>query len=383
MTATTVLATAPRERLLASDIMGGFECATHKRRDGIRLDLLATTGHDRRTAEDYTLLKAHGMAACRDGMRWHRIEARPGRYDWSSITPMLKAAEDSGMQVIWDLMHYGVPNGIDIWSSAFVDRFAAFAGAAAQLVRDHSSQPATYTPVNEISFWAWSGGDTGGLNPFARGRGGDLKRQLVRAALAATEAIRAVDPCAIIACAEPLIHIWPNGDDSAAVARAQAHNEGQFEAVDMLLGRQAPELGGHDGALDLVGLNYYYNNQWIDGDRTIYLGDWLHRPLADLLVETSARYDLPMYIAETGTEGVFRPYWLRYIADEMRDARRRGVDLEALCLYPIISHLGWDDDRHCGNGLFEGFGGDGPRHAHAGLSAEVKAQVARFAVAAT
>ncbi|PZN97020.1 MAG: beta-glucosidase [Alphaproteobacteria bacterium] len=363
--------------------MGGFECATHKRLDGIRLDLLATTGHDRRAAEDYAMLQAHGIAACRDGMRWHRIEARPGRYDWSGVVPMIEAAEAAGMQVVWDLMHYGVPNGIDIWSPAFVDRFAAFAGAAARLVRDHSSQPAAYTPVNEISFWAWSGGDTGGLNPFARGRGGVLKRQLVRAALAATEAIRAVDPRAVIACAEPLIHIWPNGDDPAAIARAQAHNEGQFEAVDMLLGRQAPELGGHDGALDLVGLNYYYNNQWIDGDRTIYLGDWLHRPLADLLVEVSGRYDLPMYIAETGTEGVFRPYWLRYVADEMRYARRRGVDLEALCLYPIISHLGWDDDRHCGNGLFEGFGGDGPRHAHAGLSAEVKAQAARFAVAAT
>ncbi|WP_426163968.1 hypothetical protein [Sandarakinorhabdus sp. DWP1-3-1] len=375
-------ATAPRGRLLASDLMGGFECATHKRRDGIRLDLLATTGHDRRAAEDYALLQAHGMSACRDGLRWHKIEARPGRYDWSSVVPMLEAAGQAGMQVVWDLMHYGVPNGIDIWSASFVDRFAAFAGAAAQVVKDHGGRPAAFTPVNEMSFWAWSGGDTGGLNPFARGRGGELKRQLVRAALAATAAVRAVDPQAIIACAEPLIHIWPNGTSPEAVARASAHNEGQFEAVDMLLGRQAPELGGYAGALDLVGVNYYYNNQWIDGDRTVYLGDWLHRPLSDLLVEVSARYGRPLYIAETGTEGVFRPYWLRYVADQMREARRQGVDLEALCLYPIISHLGWDDDRHCGNGLFEGFDSDGPRHVHAGLAAEVKAQAERFAMVA-
>ncbi len=365
--------------LLASDLMGGFECAAQKRRNGIRLDIQAATGHDRRAAEDYDLLQTHGLRACRDGLRWHRIEARPGRYDWSEVVPMLQAAEASGMQVIWDLLHYGVPNGLDIWSPVFVDRFAAFAGAAAQLVKDHCSQPAWYTPINEISFWAWCGGDTTGLNPFARNRGGELKRQLVRAAIAATAAIRRVDPQARIACAEPLIHILPSDTSAAAVARAEQHNAAQFEAVDMLLGRVAPELGGDATMIDLIGLNYYYNNQWIDAGRTIHLGDWLHRPLSDLLATVAGRYAQPLYLAETGTEGIFRPGWLRHICDEVRVARDRGVGVGAICLYPILSHLGWDDSRPCQNGLFDAHAAAAPRSPYAPFAAELREQLGIFA----
>ncbi|KAB7645578.1 beta-glucosidase [Polymorphobacter fuscus] len=365
--------------LLASDLLGGFECASQKRRDGIRLDIQASTGHDRHALADYRLLQSHGMMACRDGLRWHRIEARPRRYDWSEVIPMLAAAEASGMQVIWDLLHYGLPNGLDIWSRDFVERFAAFAGAAAQIVKDNSSRVPWYTPINEISFWSWCGGDTGGINPFMRGRGPALKLQLVRAAIAATAAIRTVDPRARIACAEPLIHILPNAPTEVAIVRARQHNAAQFEAIDMLLGKQAPELGGDAGMIDLIGLNFYYNNQWIDEGRTVFLGDWLYRPLADLLVDAAARYEHPLYIAETGTEGVFRPDWLRHICDQVRDARGRGIAVEGICLYPVLSHLGWDDSRLCQNGLFDAHAPDAPRTPFVPLAAEVRAQAARFA----
>ena len=362
-----------------SMLLGGFECSAHVLRTGRRLDLIASTGHDARVEEDYRLLRAHGMDAARDGLRWHLIERSPSAYDWSSVRPMLAAARRTGMTVIWDLLHYGVPDGLDLFSAAFVDRFGAFAGAAARLVREETGRPGLYTPINELSFWAWAGGDTGGLNPFATGRGGELKRQLARAALAATAAIRAADPGATIACAEPLIHIFPASRDPDDVARAAAHNEGQFEAFDLLLGRREPELGGTEDAIDVIGLNYYYNNQWIDGVKTVYLGEGLHRPLHHLLGDFAARYAKPLYLAETGTEGVFRPYWLRYIADEVAIARGHGVPIEGICLYPVISHLGWDDDRHCANGLFAGFGPDCERHVDEPLARELAVQVARFA----
>ncbi|PII37648.1 hypothetical protein T190_31055 [Sinorhizobium meliloti CCBAU 01290] len=51
-----------------------------------------------------------------------------------------------------------------------------------------------YSPVNEISFFSWGGGDAGYLNPFANGRGFELKVQLARASIEAMEAILAVDP---------------------------------------------------------------------------------------------------------------------------------------------------------------------------------------------
>ena len=65
--------------------MGGFECATHRRRDRTRIDVIARTQHDRLCAYDYQLLASAGIRTVRDGLRWHLIEANEGQYDWSSI----------------------------------------------------------------------------------------------------------------------------------------------------------------------------------------------------------------------------------------------------------------------------------------------------------
>lgn len=369
----------PAAPLFGSMLMGGFECAAQRLRTGRRLDVQAATGHDRRAAEDYRLLHDHGITAARDGLCWHRIERRPGYYDWSGLLPMLRAARDSGTTVIWDLLHYGVPDDIDPFSGAFVDRFASFARHAARVIASETDAAPLFTPLNEISFWAFAGGDTAGLAPFAFGRGAELKRQLVRAALAATDEVRAIDSRARIACAEPLIHVLPAADDEESADRAAVHNQAQHEALDMLLGLQAPELGGHADAVDIIGWNYYHNNQWIDGGRSVPPGEWLHRPLHELLIEAAGRHGKPGYIAETGCEGAFRPFWLSYVASEVRQAQAHGVALGGICLYPIISHLGWDDDRPCTNGLFDGHDPDGPRTIHAPLAAEIAAQVAQFA----
>ena len=84
---------------------------------------------------------------------------------------MLQAAREAGTQVIWDLLHYGWPCGLDIWKPEFVTRFALFAAAAAKTVKEYSDDIPFYAPINEISFMAWGGGDVGYLNPFAHDRG--------------------------------------------------------------------------------------------------------------------------------------------------------------------------------------------------------------------
>ena len=75
------------------------------------------------------------------------------------------------------------------------------------------------------------------------------------------------------------------------------------------------------------------------------------RPLSDLLFELHARFGQPLLISETGTEDDARAPWLRVVATEVARARCRGVPVEAIYLYPIADHLGWDDDRLCHNGL--------------------------------
>ncbi len=138
--------------------MAGFECSCHRRGDSRRLDVIAATGHDRFARQDYDRARRLGMETVRDGARWHLIERSPGRYDFSSLLPMVRAAREAGVQVIWDLCHYGWPDGLDVFRPEFVDRFADYAREVARLIAAETDDTPWYCPVNEISFWSWAGG---------------------------------------------------------------------------------------------------------------------------------------------------------------------------------------------------------------------------------
>ena len=366
-------------RLLQTFFLGGFECSTQIRPDGRRLDLLRSTGHDRLARQDYRSLAEHGIRSARDGLRWHLIERTAGSYDWDSFLPMLHAAEQAGTQIVWDLCHYGWPEDLDIWSDVFPERLARFAGAAAEVILRDTGRAPWVCPVNEISFWAWAGAEVGRFGPTGTGEGGRLKRQLVRAAAAATRAVRAVSPQARFICAEPLIHVDPGSHgDRAHVAGAAAHRASQYEAMDMLSGRIEPELGGGPDCLDVVGVNFYPDNQWYHGGGTIPLGHHAYRPFHEMLLEVWGRYRRPILIAETGAEGSGRASWLHYVSGEVRAAMAAGVPLEGICLYPILDYHGWDNDRVCATGLLSAPNGIGRRRTHQPLAEELRAQTLQF-----
>jgi hypothetical protein len=364
--------------MFRSYFLAGFECSSHRRRDGRRLDLLASSRHDMLAARDYERLGALGIAAARDGLRWYLIERQPGVYDWSSFLPMLQAAREAGTEVVWDLCHYGWPDDIDIWSPEFVHRFERFAAAVARLVSEEGAGPGWFCPVNEMSFWAWAGGDARKMNPCATGRGGELKRQLVRATIAAIEAVRAVLPEARFIAAEPVIHV--DGGKGAKAHRLAARNytASQFEALDLLAGTIEPELGGRPDYVDVVGVNYYPDNQWYLGGSTIPLGHHAYRPFRDLLKDVFAHYGRPIILSETGAEGTARAAWLHYVAGEVLAARREGVPVEAICLYPVLDCAGWENGRVCPVGLLGEAAADGNRPVDEALLEELAFQMARL-----
>jgi UDP-galactopyranose mutase len=339
----------PDSRLFRSFWMAGFECSCHINTSGKRLDMMAAVEHDARAAEDYGLIRGLGMATARDGIRWHLIE-HGGRRDWSSWVPMLKAAHEAGVQAIWDLCHYGWPDDLDIFSGKFPERFARFAGEAAHIQREHTGACGFFVPVNEISFFAWAA-TRKLMYPYARGRDDELKRQLIRSAIAAIDAIRAADPEARICFAEPLIHIVPPRKRPGHIGPAAAKRASQFEAWDMLCGRAAPELGGAERYLDVIGVNYYASNQWeVPGGRKLHWDagsdDPRWMPLHKLLTEVSERYRRPLFLAETSHYGSGRAAWLEEIACEARQALAAGVPLKGVCLYPILDRFDWNHPRH-------------------------------------
>ena len=158
--------------------MAGFECSSHRRRDGVRLDLISATSHDRHVRQDYAACKRLGLTTLRDGLRWHRIGKEPGNYDWSSWLPMLEAAEEAGVQVIWDLFHYGSPDCIDQGADDFPERFTDFALAAIEVQQSVSKRPAIVCPLNEINFISWAV-EVGYFPRVGPDQVGWFKRQLV------------------------------------------------------------------------------------------------------------------------------------------------------------------------------------------------------------
>jgi beta-glucosidase/6-phospho-beta-glucosidase/beta-galactosidase len=361
----------------ASFFQAGFECSSHRRRDGVRLDLIRATGHDRHVLRDYRLCKELGFGTVRDGLRWHLIEKAAGQYDWSSWLPALEAAESVGLQVVWDLFHYGSPDHVDQAADDFADRFTQFALAAVEVLRSVSSRPPVVCPLNEINFMSWAIE----VDYFPRvgpDEVGWFKRRLIRAASGAARAIRDRWPDTSIVWAEPLVHIAPRSHRRAEVRAAEAARLGQFEAYDWIVGRAEPEFGGDPSLADLIGLNFYPHNQWYLDGPTIPMGHHEYRPLADMLVEVAERYGKPIFLSETGAEGSAKPSWLHYVCNEVREAIDRGADIRGICWYPITAYPGWDNSRHADTGLFSSIVADGSRHVDERLLEELEVQRALF-----
>lgn len=360
-----------------SFIQAGFECSTHKRRDGKRLDLIASTRHDVFIRQDYARLKEMGIFTAREGLRWHLIEAIPGIYDFGSVTPAIIAARNAGIQVIWDLVHFGWPDWVDIFDESWVQALAEMALRFAQWWKTLCGDQMLFVaPVNEISFLSWGGGDDGFFNPFAHRRGGELKAQLVSGALHAIRAIRSELNNVTVISPEPVIHIAGDPSKPGDVESASAYTLAMFQSWDMLSGRLRPELGGGPDGFDIIGINYYNNNQWWNHGPTIWKNDPNYRPFHQILKDVWERYQRPLFIAETGTEGDARPDWFAYIAQEVRIAQSLGIPVLGICLYPILNHPGWEDDRHCLNGLWDYADDRGNRQLYQPLADEIAKQEA-------
>ncbi len=358
--------------------LGGFECSCHLLADGRRLDLLKSTRHAELAHEDYSRLRGMGMTACRDGAPWAHVEPRPGSYDFAAASRMLHAAERCEVRVIWDLMHFGWPDDVDVFRPGFPRRFAAFAGAFARWLAAETDAVPFITPVNEMSFLAWAGGDVRAMHPFEAARGVELKVQLVRATIEAIEAIRDVLPHARFLQPEPLMNLVADDQRPKTWRRVESDNLLQYQAWDMLTGRAWYSLGGHPKYLDILGVNFYPENQFMLDGTVIERDGPRYRPFSAMLIEAWRRYQRPMIISETGTEGEARPSWLSYVCDECVTAMRQGCELHGVTLYPIVDHPGWADDRHCQNGLWGYADEHGGRSAYLPLADEVRRQAPRL-----
>ena len=351
--------TAP---LFASFWQAGFEGADHVNGSGQALDLVRASGHLHNLDHDYGALAQFGIRTVRESVGW-RLCDRGSDVELNHVLARARAAERHGLQVVWTVCHHGIPRDLDYFSPDLPERFAQFCQRLARRlgpVLDAGAIPATFVPINEISFLTWAVCNTRLMYRDTREDGGDahaLKRNLVRAAVMGTAALRSELPYARFLHVDPLIHVVAPNEDAALVAEARAFSASQFAALDMMCGRLQPELGGNPTLVDAVGVNYYHSNQWeLVSERRLHwhVDDPRRRPLPDLLADAAVHCGKPLFIAGTSHVGWGRARWLEHLADDALTAAQRGTAIEGICLYPAVDRPDWQEpNRWHQSGLWD------------------------------
>jgi beta-glucosidase/6-phospho-beta-glucosidase/beta-galactosidase len=330
--------------------MSGFECSSFDWKDEGRRDVAAELRHYVHADEDYAMLAELGIAVAREGIPWPLVDKGGGAYDFACIEPFLAAQRRHKVLPIWDLCHYGYPDGLDPYSPAFPARFAAYARAAARYVAERAEHgPLSFTPINEPTFWGYMGAEWAWCAPFGRTREGRRRftLALARADIAACKAIREDFPDARFVHIDPLVWVVPprGRPDLEEEARRESYDDA-YIAWDVISGLKHPEYGGSLDLIDILGFNNYSFGQmeFAEGGgphKPLEPGDPRIRPAAELIHEAWDKYRRPCIIAETAGLHGGRDDWLNDMFCECMAAVNRGVDLHGICLFPAVDMQDW------------------------------------------
>jgi beta-glucosidase/6-phospho-beta-glucosidase/beta-galactosidase len=338
--------------------LSGFECSTFDWKDQGRRNLVAETRHLEHAQDDYAFLRHLGIGVAREGAPWPLIDKGRGRYDFSHIDPLIEAMHAQQVLPIWDICHYGYPDGLDPFGPDFVPRFVDYAQALAEHVVPRLPAPHFFTPVNEITFFAFAGGEWGWCAPWgkSRERRFDFRLRLCEADIAAVNAIRRVCRDARMVHIDPLVNVVAPRDrpDLREAAWRETYDD-TFLAWDVISGKRHPELGGTPDVLDIVGVNCYSFGQMEYREHGPHAalppGDDRIVPLCELLIHAYERYRRPMIVGETSGLEAGRAAWLRDVVCEALAAVDRGVDLHGVCLFPAVDMPDWHKGIWVHNGL--------------------------------
>lgn len=354
-------------------------------RTGRTLDEYELTGHYERWFDDLGLLAEAGVGAARYGLPWHRVNPRPGVWDWSLVDHAMDRLLALGIEPIVDLVHYGLPPWIEgAYDHPDYPRFVAeYASRTAQRLQ---GRVFAYTPLNEPRITAWYCGRLGWWPPFARGWRGFVRVMLAvcRGIIATVGALQAVDSdIAIVhvdatdlyrpAGAPPggATAVPPGGAAGCDPELAQACRHRQeivFLALDLISGRMNPahplwpwllRLGAgesdlawlHENAipLSLIGLNLYPMFTLKAAHRAGRGGVRWRMPYAGgeiidaLAARYWERYQVPVFISETASVGPVRRrrQWLDDSIAAVRRARAAGVPVVGYTWWPLFALVTW------------------------------------------
>jgi beta-glucosidase/6-phospho-beta-glucosidase/beta-galactosidase len=337
----------------------GIENSYPRLPDGRRVDEMAKTGHYERWREDFALVRELGIPALRYGPAYYRTNPAPGRYDWSSADDQMAWLRTSGVTVIADLCHFGVPD----WMSGFNDpafprQFAAYARAFARRYPFVHH----FTPINEMyiaakfsaMFGWWNEGLTG-KEAFAA-----TLRNICLAHELAVEAIVAERPDALILQAESFERYAPADDSAASAEQAQFWNEARFATLDLTFGRRpSPTVAALLAAGGMtpgdfaffrerravrnrrLGMDYYVTGEQVIDASGAATPALQRVGLAALGRTYYDRYGVPLWVTETNRVADLAVEWLEEQWAEVGSLERSGVPVLGFTWFPLTDVVDW------------------------------------------
>ncbi len=361
-----VLSQHPSDFIWASGIEDTFVPQT---RVGHRaLDEYELMGHYEHWREDLGLLAETGVQAARWGVPWYRVEPLPGRFDWSwtdQVIPYL--VEELGLAPIIDLMHYGCPFWLrrefahPDYPRAVADYAAAFAHRYRNLVR-------WYTPLNEPLVNALMCGKRGVWPPYLRGDAGYVRvmLQIVRGVLRTVEAIKTIDPGAVMVQVEATgLNRAIRQDLEVLAVEDQRRGYLFFDLIAGMVTNDHPLFGWllRHGAspddlvefvrnripIEVMGMNFYpqWSTQQIYVDRKGRIAYRAVEPdgegFAALIEDYYHRYRAPIMITETSAHGSdeVRARWMEASVRMVKQLRAAGVPIFGYTWFPLFTMVDW------------------------------------------
>lgn len=342
------------------------------------LDEYELTQHYHHWYDDLGLVAESGATMLRWGIPWYRVEPEPGVFDFSWTDRVVDRAEELGIELIVDLMHYGTPLWLDnqFLNHEYPQRVAAYGAAVAQRYRGRIS---AYTPMNEPLLNVMYCGQFGYWPPYLTGDDGfaRLARSLAQGIVLTQQAIAAVLPEAVFVHVEASFRFAgdvADYDDEVTHLRHRA-----FLMEDLVTGKVdrdhplAPylldngwteaDLGWfleHTAWPDVMGVNYYPGGQtelFVSGapvsggplDPRSRRDDGVVG-LREVMVAWAQRYDRPVMLTETCQQGTDaeRAGWLHDSVALLRELRRDGLNVVGYTWWAVIDMVEWTY-RHSAN----------------------------------
>jgi beta-glucosidase/6-phospho-beta-glucosidase/beta-galactosidase len=338
------------------ELIGAFESTYLPAHDR---DITETTGHDVSWKQDLQLLAATGVKRLRYPVRWHRVEADEGNYDWSGTDRVLQYLRDHGFEPIIDLVHHtSYPRWL---TDGFADpRFGSAYVRYAEALALRYPWIQEYTLFNEPFSTLFLCGHEAIWPPYHKGLHAfvELVLNVLPAVSEASRFYAELLPDAK--------HVWVDscenhtGSDPAGLAYARMANARRFLVIDAFLGRPfdpdgpmaAPlrTVGGErlldlaPGRIDTLGLDYYAHCQWNFGAGGGTAPTPHPLPLAEQIRDYWQRYQLPCILTETNIRGTAadRATWFKYVLEQCELALSLGVPVEGMCWFPFIDSTDWD-----------------------------------------